>query len=132
MAYFSDALTKQNGTALTRSHTLLSHFFRALAALLPGFTSWPDALRLRDAPEGVLVVLPEDTATEVDGFGGAVADGTGLGSDIFDNVEGYSFAQIDRMYAARVDEDVLYPEVNQLRLKRENRMKTKKKKWSHY
>ena len=54
-AYFSDALTKQNGVALTRSHTLLSHFFSDLATLLAGFGSWLDALRFREAPEDDLV-----------------------------------------------------------------------------
>lgn len=101
MAHFSEALTKQNGTALTRSHTRLSHFFNDLADLLAGLDPWPEALRLRDTVDSgtfpVLVAWPEGVGREVggdavttdgDGFDWTEVDcGLGLDdTDIFDEI----------------------------------------------
>lgn len=88
MAYFSDAFTKQKGEALTRSHTLLSHFFSDLADLLAEPPSCSDALRLREAPaEEVAFVVtverldPEGDEVTEDAFGEADDKVTGLEVD---------------------------------------------------
>ena len=80
LPHFSDALTKQNGVALTRSHILLSHFFSDLADFDEGLKSWLDALRLRETLADSVFLVVEAWLGEEPGeaAAGVEPDGTGL------------------------------------------------------